>query len=72
MKITNISTYIYRPTWNWLFLKHECIELPTRPRLGVDLIEEALSSRPYVYHDLSSFWDTPQVPAGKLDTQSSQ
>jgi len=51
-------------------LKDECIELPTRPGLGVDLIEEALSSRPYVYHDLSSFWDTPQVPAGKLDTHS--
>ena len=45
-------------------LLDECIELPQRPGLGVDINEEALSSRPYRYHDMSSFWDVPQVPAG--------
>jgi len=45
-------------------LVDECIELPMRPGLGVDINEEALSARPYRYHDMSSFWETPQVPAG--------
>jgi hypothetical protein len=43
---------------------NERIHLPTRPGLGVDINEDVLSKRPYRYHDLSSFWDTPQVPAG--------
>ena len=47
----------------------ECIQLPDRPGIGIDINEEALGSRPYVYHDLSSFWDVPQVPAGgKLES----
>ncbi|MBW1860940.1 MAG: galactonate dehydratase [Deltaproteobacteria bacterium] len=45
-------------------LKDECLELPERPGLGVDIDEEALSKRPYKYHDMSGFWDDPQVPAG--------
>ena len=42
----------------------ECLQLPTRPGIGVDINEELLGTRPYKYHDLSSFWDVPQVPAG--------
>ena len=50
-------------------LVDECIQLPQAPGLGVDINEEVLSSRPYKGHDLSSFWDVPQVPAGgKLES----
>jgi len=51
-------------------LVDECIQLPDRPGLGLDLKEEVLGDRPYKYHDLSSFWDVPQVPAGgKLESE---
>ena len=50
-------------------LVDECLQLPERPGLGLDLKEEVLGNRPYKYHDLSSFWDVPQVPAGgKLES----
>lgn len=50
-------------------LVDECIQLPDRPGIGVDLNEEVLATRPYKYHDMSSFWDVPQVPAGgKLES----
>ncbi len=49
-------------------LKNEFIELPTRPGLGVEINEEALARRPYLYHDLSSFWESPRVPAGSIDS----
>jgi galactonate dehydratase len=34
------------------------IELPTKPGLGIDIDESALSKRPYKYADLSAFWST--------------
>jgi len=51
-------------------LVDECLSLPERPGLGLDLNEEVLGNRPYKYHDLSSFWDVPQVPGGgKLESK---
>jgi len=40
-------------------MKDGLIELPTKPGLGVEIREEALSRRPYMYHDLSGFWAPP-------------
>ena len=40
-------------------MKDGFIELPTKPGLGLEIKEEALSRRPYVFHDLSSFWAPP-------------
>jgi galactonate dehydratase len=34
------------------------IELPTKPGLGIEIDEAALSKRPYKYADLSAFWAT--------------
>lgn len=34
------------------------IELPTKPGLGIDIDESALSKRPYKYIDLGAFWAT--------------
>jgi len=40
-------------------IKDGFIELPTKPGLGLEIKEEALSRRPYVFHDLSGFWAPP-------------
>jgi len=35
-------------------------ELPTKPGLGVEINEEALAERPYVYQDVGGLWDAPK------------
>ena len=39
-------------------IKDEFVELPTKPGLGIELNEDALSKRPYKYFNLSGLWDT--------------
>ncbi len=41
-------------------IKDEFIELPTKPGLGIELNEEALTKRPYKYRSMGSLWATYQ------------
>jgi galactonate dehydratase len=60
-----------RPYWEEILtgpfpaLREGYLDLPSGPGLGVEIDEAALekAKKPYVYHDMSGFWRTPQQPS---------
>jgi len=59
------------PHWNEILVepfpppRDGFLDIPTKPGLGIEIDEEKLqaTNRPYVYHDLSSFWRSPRQPS---------